>query len=76
MKLVKVVAPRIIKMKVTNVAYVLILLFSINLILHYIHPNYLQMICDLPKWWSFLTYDGCKSHVNVTEGLRFFRGEG
>ena len=27
------------------------------------------MICDLPKWWAFLTYDGFKYCVNVTEGL-------
>ena len=27
------------------------------------------MICDLPKWWAFLTYDGFTSHINVTEGL-------
>ena len=29
------------------------------------------MICDLPKWWIFLTYDGFKSHVNVAEGIYF-----
>ena len=28
------------------------------------------MIRDFPKWWAFLTYDGFKSHVNVTEGLK------
>ena len=28
------------------------------------------MIRDFPKWFSFLTYDGFKSHVNVTEGLK------
>ena len=33
------------------------------------------MIRDFPKWWSFLTYDGFKSHVNVTEGLKFFAEE-
>ena len=27
------------------------------------------MIRDSPKWLAFLTYDGFKSHVNVTEGL-------
>ena len=27
------------------------------------------MICDSPKWWAFLTYDGFKSHGNITEGL-------
>ena len=33
------------------------------------------MICDLPKWWDFLTYDGFKSHVNVTDSLEFFSEE-
>ena len=33
------------------------------------------MIRDLPKWWTFLTYDGFKSHVNVTEGLEIFADE-
>ena len=33
------------------------------------------MIRDFPKWWAFLTYDGFKSHVNVTEGLNFFAEE-
>ena len=33
------------------------------------------MIRDFPKWWAFLTYDGFKSHVNVTEGLEFFTEE-
>ena len=28
------------------------------------------MICDFQKWWAFVTYDGFKSHVNVTEGLK------
>ena len=28
------------------------------------------MIRDLPKWWSFLTYDGFKSHMNVTDALK------
>ena len=35
----------------------------------------MQTICDFPKWWAFLTYDGFKSHVNVTEGLEFFAEE-
>ena len=30
------------------------------------------MIRDFPKWWAFLTHDGFKSHVNVTEGLKIF----
>ena len=30
------------------------------------------MICDLQKWWSFLTYDGFKSHVNFTDSLEMF----
>ena len=30
------------------------------------------MICDFPKWWSFLTYFGLNSHVNVTDALDFF----
>ena len=38
-------------------------------------PNSLLLICDLPKWWVFITYDGFKSHVNVTEGLRIFAEE-
>ena len=33
------------------------------------------MIRDFPKWWAFLTYDGFKSHVNVTEGLKSFAEE-
>ena len=33
------------------------------------------MISEFPKWWAFLTYDGLKSHVNVTEGLDFFAEE-
>ena len=30
------------------------------------------MICDLPKWCPFLTYDGFKYHVNVTDGIECF----
>ena len=33
------------------------------------------MIRDFPKWWAFLTYDGFKSHVKVTEGLEIFAEE-
>ena len=33
------------------------------------------MIRDFPKWWAVLTYDGFKSHVNVTEGLKTFAEE-
>ena len=33
------------------------------------------MIRDFPKWWAFLTYDGFKSHVNITEGLENFAEE-
>ena len=33
------------------------------------------MICDFPKWWSFLTYDGFKSHVNATDALKTFSEE-
>ena len=33
------------------------------------------MICDFPKWWSFLTYDGFKSHVNVTDAIETFSEE-
>ena len=33
------------------------------------------MISDFPKWWALLTYDGFKSHVNVTEGLEIFAEE-
>ena len=33
------------------------------------------MICDFPKWWALLTYDGFKSHVNVTKGLKNFAEE-
>ena len=33
------------------------------------------MICDLPKWWAFLAYDGFKSHVNVTDTLDFLAGD-
>ena len=40
-----------------------------------VNPNYLQKIRDFPKWWSFLTYDGLKSHVNVSKGLKHFAEE-
>ena len=30
------------------------------------------MICDFLKLWELLTYDGLKSHMNVTEGLKKF----
>ena len=33
------------------------------------------MLCDLPKWWALLTYDGFKSHVNVPEVLETFAEE-
>ena len=33
------------------------------------------MIHEFPKWWAFLTYDGFKSHVNITEGLKNFAEE-
>ena len=33
------------------------------------------MIREFPKLWAFLTYGGFKSHVNVTEGLKFFAEE-
>ena len=30
------------------------------------------MISNSPEWWAFLTYNGFKSHVNFTEGLKVF----
>ena len=33
------------------------------------------MIFNLPKWWSSLTYDGFKSHVNVTYSLKILSEE-
>ena len=30
------------------------------------------MICNLPYWWAFLSYDGFKSHMCVTEGIKDF----
>ena len=36
----------------------------------------MHMICNLTKWCEFLKYDGFKSHVNVTEGLKNFAEEG
>ena len=33
------------------------------------------MIFDFPKWWALLTYDGFKSHVNVTDDLKTFPEE-
>ena len=33
------------------------------------------MIRHFPKWWAFLTYDGLKYHVNITEGLNVFAEE-
>ena len=44
---------------------------SIKLSISY-PPNYLQIICDFPKWWSLLTYDGFNYHVNFTDDLGFF----
>ena len=32
----------------------------------------LPVFKDHPDWWILLTYDGFKSHVNVTEALEFF----
>ena len=33
------------------------------------------MICDFPNWVALITYDGFKSHINVTEGLKIFAEE-
>ena len=33
------------------------------------------MILYFPKWWLLRTYDGFKSHVNVTDALDFFASE-
>ena len=33
------------------------------------------MINNFPRWWDFLTYDGFKSHVNITECLKTFADE-
>ena len=33
------------------------------------------MICDLPQCWEFLTYNGFKSHVNVTGNPNFLAGD-
>ena len=33
------------------------------------------MICDFPKWWIFLKYDGYKSQLNITEVIIFCRRE-
>ena len=41
----------------------------------YVPPHCMQMVCDFPKWWAFLTYYGFQSHGNVTEGLEFFAEE-
>ena len=32
------------------------------------------MICDFPKWWSFLTYDDFNSHVNVIDSIKKIEG--
>ena len=57
-----------------SVSILFLLLLSI-----YITPNtapekYLHMIRYCPEWWEFITYDGLKYHVNVTEGLKVFPG--
>ena len=52
------------------------LFYSLLILLYtYVPPNDLQTIREFPKWWAFLTYDGFKYHVNVTEGLNFFAEE-
>ena len=33
------------------------------------------MMCDFPKWWSLIKYDGFKYHVNVTDALKMFAEE-
>ena len=71
----KAVTPTIREMKVRNVAYVC-LFYSLYIQLPFSsNQNYLQTISDLTEQWSFLTYDGFKSNVNVTEGLYFFAEE-
>ena len=30
------------------------------------------MMPDFPHWWQFLTYDGFKSDMNFTDGLKYF----
>ena len=74
MNVAKVAAPGIRKTKVINVACDLSILLSIYLSLQSVPPNYLHIICDFCECWAFLTYDGVKYPVNVTEGLIFFRG--
>ena len=69
--LVKVVAPGIRKIKVSNVACVFPILLSIYLTLHLCTSKFSSDDFYLPNWWSFLTDDGFKSHVNVTDALDF-----
>ena len=32
----------------------------------------MQVICNDKDWWKLITYDGFKSHFNVTEGVYIF----
>ena len=65
---VKLAAPVIQKMEISNVACVLPILFPVYLTPQLNISIYLHMIHNYPVWWEFLTYDGLKYHVNVTEG--------
>ena len=76
MKVTKLIAPGIIKMKVVSVL-VYLLLYSIYIQLPISVPqNSLQIICTSSEWWILLKYDGLKYHVNVTEGLKKFKIRG
>ena len=76
-KVVKVVASGIRKMAVEQCCFLFDLFYSLLIYLYAsVPPNSLKMICDFAKWWAFLTYDGLKSHVNVTEGLEKFQRRG
>jgi hypothetical protein len=44
-------------------------IFNANILLFI---SFSQVICDYPHWNVLLTYDGFKSHVNVTEALEVF----
>ena len=73
-KVVKVVATGIKQMAVRNVAFLYI--YSLLIYLYRSVPtNYMQMICDFPNWWDFLTYYRFKSHANVSKYLETFAEE-
>ena len=65
-KVLKVVAPDIRKIKVIKVGYIFPIVLYISNLSISVPSNCLQMLFYLPKWWALTTYDGFKSHVDVS----------